>query len=204
MLSLLCDARFGESDSFKEETSSYTNLESYQDYENICSNNLFDQFMVNVKNECEKNENNFDDDNNDNLLLNLKNNFSQLITIQFNDNNYNELLSLGISCLRCFVQANWLGPSSQLTPTQLIINKNENLITDSIRVFHLSDLFDIESDSFRRFQDKLRIILSLNGETILPMVKSIHLLLVIRLIFIDNIHLFEKDPVITATNDDFS
>ena len=76
--------------------------------------------------------------------------------------NLSELLAVGISCLQLFVQSNWLGPP--------------------IDTF---SFMSVEKAEFELYEEKLKNLLILDGESILMKVNNLHYIFISRIIFID-------------------
>jgi hypothetical protein len=78
----------------------------------------------------------------------------------------NELLAIAISCLQCFVQTSWLGPPIKSNFLFNFINNNNN-------------------NEIELFEEKIKALLELDGESILMDVKNLHFIYICRIILMD-------------------
>ena len=135
MLSIICEANFKEvNDSFSK-SKSYLNLSTNNHIENVYSNAFFTKFIEKLK---VQNFEIYDD------YSKIKKLTEKLVLeqIALDENENNELVSLAISCLQCFVQANWLGQLPQQTSNLPVHLQKDESSDISKKLFFLKDFFN--------------------------------------------------------------
>lgn len=138
MLSLICNFEWNETNDRFSQIGSYKNLIENRHTENICGNDFYWKYIEHLKDVCFSG-----------TKLEIEETHEKIKSfigeyISSNRAHLDEVISLAISCLHGFVQANWLGPDpiyKTNQPLYLVIDKLKEK-TPSNRVFCLVDYFD--------------------------------------------------------------
>lgn len=134
MLSILCEVDFKEEINYK----SYLKLKNNDHIENLNENNFYQLFIEHLKSTSLDSIDSIKKFVSDYILANKNQNDEAI----FN------LVSLAISCVQLFVQANWLGP----LPLQINPNLPKAVLESQLasenklnrKIFYLSDFFNPE------------------------------------------------------------
>ncbi len=134
MLSILCEVDFKEEINYK----SYFKLKNNDHIENLNENDFYQLFIEHLKSTSLDSIDSIKKFVSDYILANKNQ----------NDEAVFNLVSLAISCIQLFVQANWLGPLPlQINPNlpKAVLESqlaNENKLNR--KIFYLSDFFNPE------------------------------------------------------------
>jgi hypothetical protein len=134
MLSILCEVDFKEEINYK----SYLKLKNNDHIENLNENDFYQLFIEHLKSTSLDSIDSIKKFVSDYILANKNQ----------NDEAVFNLVSLAISCIQLFVQANWLGPLPlQINPNlpKAVLESqlaNENKLNR--KIFYLSDFFNPE------------------------------------------------------------
>ena len=145
MLSIICEAEFHETDSFSK-SKSHANLLANKHVENVHSNLFFKELITKLHTEnLEANE----------LKEQVKSLISDHVeTYKDNEAERYEIISLAISCLQCFVQANWLGPLPEQTSNLPVHLQKSDPNDFSKKMFFLKDFLNTEVHLFKNRRKK--------------------------------------------------
>ncbi len=139
MLSIICEAEFKETTDSFTKSKSYPNLLANNHAENIYSNEFFNRFIMQISKS-------FQSSGTDETIKDLTEKIilEKIEIARENETEKYELVCLAISCLQCFVQANWLGPIPQQT-SNLPAHLQKDEPTDiEKKLFFLKDFFNNE------------------------------------------------------------
>ena len=185
MLSIICETDFSEKADLFHKTKSYENLKSNKHIENVHSSLIFNDFITQINTA-----------NSDPTEL-IGATFNKYFEAKKNiEHERYELLSLAISCLQCFVQANWLGPLPEQTSNIPVHLQKDDPLDLSKKLFYLRDSF--KNEEYEQLQEKIRSFLMMNGEYVMTTVKCVHFLYFAKIVFLNCSANFEAIPVRTS------
>lgn len=139
MLSILCEVDFTNETNNFAQLSSYSNLKTCNYLENLENNSFYSSFIELLKST--------DSETDD---ISLKKFVTDFIANCGNDDERFNLVSVAISCLQLFVQANWLGPLPlQINPNlpKAVIESqlaNDKMGDTKRKIFYLIDYYQFE------------------------------------------------------------
>ncbi len=139
MLSIICEAELNDPHDSFSKTKSYSGLLTNSHAENVYSNEFFKSFITQIKNSYHSSVTDETLKEQTEKIL-----FEQIELTKDNDTEKYELVVLAISCLQCFVQANWLGPIPQQTSNLPAHLQKDEPADIEKKLFFLRDFFNNE------------------------------------------------------------